>query len=670
MASKGTIKSSALIGREGVGAIVEEGSLAYVVAPLEWWTPQGTNLTFSAPSRVLETLGKSELRRLSFSDDDDKRRTDGMIPHAVRFPRAVICMSCDRMYVGSSGNQEQHCSSCKGKGRPSNLFGANWIMVCHRGHVDDIWWAGLAHRDLLGTASGDRINCKSETKLYLTTRSNWNRIRSQNSSISEAGGKHAAAPVGGLNMYTNQVIGCNECGSGSDLNSLRNAGTGGRRCRSTDPWGEDDNSFRIGPHCSWPILRSSTQVIQVSGASFLDLESENVDTSGTESGGEPLEGWRKEVDDDSMALGYREQVLRKSEPEERMRLSKRFAESVFKRIKWSGTLPLIEDLESWMRGESGTGPVAHLDQVESSNETATRFHSEADYQSRMEEWQVLAGPSVHRKSLVLDQMEAPHGAGIQSLASVGRFREIRVPLGYTRVHSTRPGGVGHVCKSPSSCDQPSKPRGVSDTVLPWLPAHEVFGEGIYIELDPVMINSVASEQRYYGRHSEGIVEMEGSTLVSHRLDYKMLSALVFPLVHTFSHLLIKELAFVAGYSLPSLRERIYADTSKSRAGVLIYTADGDSEGSLGGLVRLAQGDRIETLVKRLVVRSSWCPQDPICWESERSGALGLNRASCHGCTLIPETSCAHSNLRLDRRAIVDPTFGMQRWLRVAGGRNG
>jgi hypothetical protein len=670
MASNGTIKSSALIGREGVGAIVEEGSLAYVVAPLERWTPHGANLTFSAPARVLDTLGKTELRRFSLSDEGDKRRTDGMIPHAVRFPRAVICMSCDRMYIGSSGNQEQHCGSCKGKGRPSNLFGANWIMVCHRGHIDDIWWAGLAHRDLLGTASGDRVNCKSDMRLYLTTRSKWKRMRNQKQSTSEAQGENAATPVGGLNMYTNQVIGCDECGSASDLNSLRSAGTGVRRCRSADPWGEDDNPKRNGPHCSWPILRSSTQVMQVSGASFLDLENEDEGKPEKVSGGEVLEGWQKDVDDDSMACGYRDQVLRKSEPDERIRLSKRFAESVLKRIAWAGTAPTVEELESWMRGESGMSPVRAIDPLDTSNDTATRFHSEADYLSRMEEWRVLAGASVRRKSLVLDRLKPPSDSGIQSLASVGRFREIRVPLGYTRVHSTRPGGAGHACKSPASCDQLIQPRGVSDSVLPWLPAHEVFGEGLYIELDSAMISSVVSDDRYAASHAEGNVEMESSTVVSRRLDYKMLSAPVFPIVHTFSHLLIKELAFLAGYSLPSLRERVYADTSMARAGVLIYTADGDSEGSLGGLVRLAQGDQIGALVKRLIVRSSWCPQDPICWESERSGVLGLNRSACHGCTLIPETSCAHSNLRLDRHAIVDPTFGMQRWIRVAGGRHG
>ena len=46
---------------------------------------------------------------------------------------------------------------------------------------------------------------------------------------------------------------------------------------------------------------------------------------------------------------------------------------------------------------------------------------------------------------------------------------------------------------------------------------------------------------------------------------------------------IDQLVFESGYSSSALRERVYA--GPDMAGVLIYTADGDSEGSLGGLVR-------------------------------------------------------------------------------------
>ena len=53
---------------------------------------------------------------------------------------------------------------------------------------------------------------------------------------------------------------------------------------------------------------------------------------------------------------------------------------------------------------------------------------------------------------------------------------------------------------------------------------------------------------------------------------------------------MRGLALECGYGAASLRERIYArdddGTGEPMAGVLIYTAAPDSEGTLGGLVRM------------------------------------------------------------------------------------
>jgi len=53
----------------------------------------------------------------------------------------------------------------------------------------------------------------------------------------------------------------------------------------------------------------------------------------------------------------------------------------------------------------------------------------------------------------------------------------------------------------------------------------------------------------------------------------------FILLHTLSHILIEKFIYESGYHSASLRERIYCSTNPngSMGGILIYTADGDSE---------------------------------------------------------------------------------------------
>ena len=127
------------------------------------------------------------------------------------------------------------------------------------------------------------------------------------------------------------------------------------------------------------------------------------------------------------------------------------------------------------------------------------------------------------------------------------------------------------------------------------------------------------------------------------------------LVHSLAHVLINQFVFECGYSTASLRERLYisADANAPMAGILIYTAAGDSEGTLGGLVRLGRQERLGPVVRRALSRASWCSADPVC--SENLGGQGsrlANLAACHACVLLPETSCETVNQGLDRAMIV------------------
>jgi hypothetical protein len=138
----------------------------------------------------------------------------------------------------------------------------------------------------------------------------------------------------------------------------------------------------------------------------------------------------------------------------------------------------------------------------------------------------------------------------------------------------------------------------------------------------------------------------------------------FVLLHTFAHVVINQLAYDCGYGSASLRERLYCDVENqddSMCGVLIYTASGDSEGSMGGLVRQASRGLFESIVLRAIQKASWCSSDPVCIESRGQGAENCNLAACHGCCLLPETSCEEGNQLLDRALLLgtpnEPAIG-------------
>jgi hypothetical protein len=129
----------------------------------------------------------------------------------------------------------------------------------------------------------------------------------------------------------------------------------------------------------------------------------------------------------------------------------------------------------------------------------------------------------------------------------------------------------------------------------------------------------------------------------------------FIMVHSFAHALIKELTFTCGYGSASLRERLYCnleDPNLPMNGLLIYTASGDAEGTLGGLVSQAEPSRLERIAASALRRAMWCSNDPVCMESPGGGVHTSNLAACHGCILLPETSCEEGNRLLDRSMLI------------------
>jgi len=126
------------------------------------------------------------------------------------------------------------------------------------------------------------------------------------------------------------------------------------------------------------------------------------------------------------------------------------------------------------------------------------------------------------------------------------------------------------------------------------------------------------------------------------------------LLHSLSHMIMRRFGLDCGYGPASLRERIYcAVGAQPMAGILIYTASPDSQGSLGGLVEMTRKDMFAQLFKAALEDAHICANDPFCADREPSGSgTQLNGAGCHACLLESETSCEAGNNYLDRAVVV------------------
>lgn len=129
------------------------------------------------------------------------------------------------------------------------------------------------------------------------------------------------------------------------------------------------------------------------------------------------------------------------------------------------------------------------------------------------------------------------------------------------------------------------------------------------------------------------------------------------LLHSFAHALIRQFALECGYTVASIRERIYAlpptDDDGPMAGVLLYTAAPDSEGTLGGLVSLGAPQLLGRHIAAALDGMRLCASDPLCAEHvPLMEPQSLHGAACHACLFAPETSCERGNKYLDRSLLV------------------
>lgn len=227
-------------------------------------------------------------------------------------------------------------------------------------------------------------------------------------------------------------------------------------------------------------------------------------------------------------------------------------------------------------------------------------------------------------------------ARLTAVGQVRRVREVRALKGFRRYSA--------------DAEMISADLSIDGKRRPVFPAIEMYGEGIFLQFDEEFLTEWENRPEVQARAGI-LVSRRNETPWAHRLDVPEPRYVA---LHTIAHLLIRRLAYASGYSSASLQERIYAhsDRPDSTAGILIYTAAGDAQGTLGGLVRLGDPDKLVPLLLAALDDADVCSNDPVCIESDRQGTSSLNLSACHGCSLVSETSCETANRLLDRQLVL------------------
>jgi len=513
---------------------------------------------------------------------------------AVRFPGWMRCSNCGRLYRFPWTDQKEGVLRCTNKKceKPGRLVQVPWVLVHEKGYLDDVPWHWLAHRNFKGRDQGQ---CKDDKHLYLKMdKDSWK--------------------VYCLSCGAQEKFSCGAIFAKVFFNNYRKM--------QQQPWlpepvplDEIEDvapvAIEIGDSRIYSPITQNGLVIppesRIHPKSIVDKLRCMQDE---------LDGLRRVQERPSLLRSRINKLAGKlrCEPGE-IEQAWKLIESDHQDEEANITPGQLSELEY-------DALITVIPDLEDDEDFVTHHYSE--------EWRMLEGslnPSAKVRKIIRI---------IDQVVSVQRLREIMIYKGFLRP-------VGGY--SDDLAPIPPDLEGKQD----WLPALELFGEGIFITINESIL--------HVWEQNKAVIKR--ARVMQFRKDSSHLPIPLpnptprFILLHTLAHLMIRQIEFDSGYPAASLKERLYVQEPiggnvPTMAGILIYVSVSDKAGSLGGLAELAEPERLLPVLEKVFARADWCSLDPVCTEHDGQGPGLLNRAACHACALVPDTSCSYSNVLLDR----------------------
>ena len=498
------------------------------------------------------------------------------------------------------------------------------VLICPNGHISDIPW----YKYFCAALKHEKMDDENGFELF-----------GYDCEDCGCGGKHNIKWLNSRNQAESWgTLKCSKCGLTVSLAGIMNIKP---FCRGERPWIDKANTYErcqtIGQKTMMQVaMVTSNSLYYANGFSSLYIPKEFIPKKAGQLSDEARTALEKVTDK------YNAKVLSKPT----------LTKEDFWQRHYDNCQDFLEDAEiDW-----GLYNLTDFDYESIKNTFLDLIHVEEDNDPvatyRLTEFEVFTDESApNRKSegLEFNEIEMPNSLKqyFKTIKQVNTLSLTSTQLGFGRVNmpTSKLDGNGKIV--PPGDEMKSIFDGTPADIYV-LPVNQTFGEGLFFASNMDAIEAWA-EKYDLNKHYECQLD-PGSIGEFLYQEMSLYGRAKFYLLHTFSHVIMKELEFSCGYPTASLSERLYY--SDKMCGVLIYTADG-AEGSMGGLVWQGQPRLISKIVESAMKRAINCSSDPLCWENED----GLNRASCFGCTMVSETSCEHQNLGLDRRVLVDDDYG-------------